>query len=48
MISLDHCVTFTLLQSAEMNPTPENARDLPRDFKSLQIPSKQGGPVSGK
>lgn len=48
MISLDHCVTFTLLQSAEMNPTSEKDRDLPRDFKSLQIPSKQGCPVSGK
>lgn len=48
MISLDHCVTFTLLQSAEMNPTSEKDRDLPRDLKSLQIPSKQGCPVSGK
>lgn len=43
MISLDHCMTSKLLQPAERNPTSEKDRALPRDFKSLRIPSKQGG-----
>lgn len=43
MISWDHCVTFKLLQSAEINPTSKKHRAFPRDFKSFQILSKQGG-----